>query len=232
VDGAHPTLVSVHFPKTAGTSFGLALRRSHGEGLLEDYGMLALNTPRVRREWQAIRSGLCARFHCGVPRAIHGHFLPIKYRFALRSHPTRYVTWLRHPVERLLSHYYFWLRTAAAATPAQPLRYRVVREQWSLERFCFAPQVRNLYSQFLWGFPPSRFDFIGITEHYESDLATFARRYLPGAATAERARVNTERGDAGYALDPALRARIEQHHARDMRLYRWALQRRQTGAAA
>ena len=226
MNDVHATLVSVHFPKTAGTSFGLALRQCYGEGLQEDYGMLALNTPRVRREWDAIRSGLATRFDGGPPAAIHGHFLPLKYRIALRNHPTRYVTWLRHPVERLLSHYYFWQRTHAAATPAQPLRYRVAREQWSLERFCLAPQLRNLYSQYLWGFPPSRFDFIGITERYESDLAAFARRFLPGAATAERARVNTERGDASYPVDPELRTRIERHHADDMRLYRWALARR------
>jgi len=226
VDDGHPTLVSVHFPKTAGTSFGLALRQCYGDGLQEDYAMLALNTPRVRREWDAIRSGLATRFEGGPPAAIHGHFLPLKYRIALRNRPTRYVTWLRHPVERLLSHYYFWQRTCAAATPAQPLRYRVAREQWSLERFCLAPQLRNLYSQYLWGFPPSRFDFIGITERYESDLASFARRFLPGTATAERARVNTERGDAPYPLDPELRTRIERHHADDMRLYRWALAHR------
>jgi len=41
VDDGHPTLASVHFPKTAGTSFGLALRQCYGSGLQEGYAMLA-----------------------------------------------------------------------------------------------------------------------------------------------------------------------------------------------
>ena len=49
------------------------------------------------------------------------------------------------------------------------------------------------------GVSAGAFDFIGITERYESDLAVFARRFLPGAATAERARVNSG------AATPAIR---------------------------
>lgn len=220
-----PTLVSVHFPKTAGTSFALALRQCFGDALQEDYGMLPLNRPRGAREWDAIRAGFATRYPSAAPAAIHGHFLPIKYRIALRGRPVDYVTWLRDPVERLLSHYYFWQRTAAAATPAQPFRYRVAREQWSLERFCFAPQMRNLYSRYLWGFAPSRFAFIGITEHYETDLATFARRFLQGQVANVRLRANPDHGRARYAIDPGLRARLEAHQREDVALYRWALAR-------
>jgi len=225
VGDVRPILVSVHFPKTAGTSFGVALRQCFGDRLREDYAMLPLNQPRARRVWQAVRAGFRARADASWPDAIHGHFLPVKYRIALRARPVHYVTWLRDPVERLLSHYYYWQRTATAATPAQPFRHRVAREQWSLERFCFAPQMRNLYSQYLWGFPASRFHFIGITERYESDLAEFADRFLPGAPPASRARVNPERRDARYMIAPALRERIARHHDADMALYERALRR-------
>ncbi len=29
----------------------------------------------------------------------------------------------------------------------------MVEEEWTLERFCLEPELKNLYSQFLWGFP-------------------------------------------------------------------------------
>ena len=38
---------------------------------------------------------------------------------------------------------------------------------WSLERFCLGPEVRNIYSQFLYGFLLEYFSFIGTTEFYE-----------------------------------------------------------------
>ncbi|MFL6592564.1 MAG: hypothetical protein ACJ8GK_07645 [Luteimonas sp.] len=224
--------MSVHFPKTAGTSFGLSLRQCFAERLQEDYAMLPFNQPAARRVWQAVGAGIRRSVDATWPDAIHGHFLPVKYRIALRGRPAHYVTWLRDPVERLLSHYYYWQRTADAATPAQPLRYRMAREQWSLERFCFAPELRDLYRQCLWGFPPERFSFIGITEHYETDLACFASRFLGDAPAVSMARVNAERVEARYRIDPGLRLRIEQHHRADMRLYRWALRERERRAAA
>jgi hypothetical protein len=215
-------LVSLHMAKTAGTSFAAALRAHYGEGLVEDYGMLPINRPRGRREWDALRAGFAARR--GWPaqiRAIHGHFLPVMYRIAFHGRMVDYVTWLRDPVERLVSNYHYWRRQAHGATPEQPLRYRMACEGWSLERFCLGPEFRNLYRQYLWGFEPRRFAFIGITERYEEDLDYFARHFLDGAATATHARANPERDSERYLVDPSLRARIERHHAADMALYRW-----------
>jgi len=226
---AHAILVSVHFPKTAGTSFGVALRARYGSRLLEDYATLPLQRPRGWREWEAMRAGARARRCILRCAAVHGHFLPVKYRIALRGRRADHVTWLRDPVERLLSHFHYWKRTAEVATPAQALRYRMVREDWSLERFCLGPELRNLYRQYLWGFPPDRFAFIGITEHYEAELADLGSRLLgePTAFTVERARGNPERTTPRYRVDPALRARIEHHHAADMALYRWAVEQRE-----
>lgn len=214
-----PVLVSLHMAKTAGTSFAEALRAHFGHALLENYAVLPTNRRRGLREWDAIRNGLCERLPAGV-RAVHGHFLPLQYALALRGQPVDFVTWLRDPVERLLSHYHFWRRTAQRATPAQPLRYRVVHEDWSLERFCLGPELRNYYRQHLWGFAPSRFAFVGITERYASDLARFADRFLGGVAPVAHARGNPDRDPEGYRLPSALRARIEAHHAWDTALYR------------
>lgn len=226
MSGLPPILVSVHMAKTAGTSFAAALRAHYGDGLLEDYGMLPINRLRGRREWEALRAGFAARQRWPARvRAVHGHFLPVMYRVALHGRAVDYVTWLRDPVERLVSNYHYWRRQAHGATPEQPLRYRMAREDWSLERFCLGPEFRNLYRQYLWGFDPRRFAFIGITERYEKDLDAFAGSFLDGAATEARARANPERDSDQYRIEPSLRARIERYHAADMSLYRWARDR-------
>lgn len=218
-----PLLVSLHMAKTAGTSFAVALRAHYGEDLREDYSMLPINRRRGVREWEAMRAGFFVRRGLTAEiRAIHGHFLPVMYRIALHDRPVHYVTWLRDPVERLVSNYHYWRRQSHGATPEQRVRHRMAREDWSLERFCLGPEFRNLYRQYLWGFDPRRFAFIGITERYEEDLDYFARHFLDGAATATHARANPERDSERYLVDPSLRARIERHHAADMALYRWA----------
>jgi hypothetical protein len=220
-------LVSLHLPKTAGTGFGALLREAFGISLREDYAAPPMQFAPRQRQWRAVRDGwrLRGAWPPGL-RAVHGHFLPVHYRVALAGRPAHFITWLREPVERLVSHYHYWRHDYAGDDPAQPLRNRILAEDWSLERFCLGPELRDLYRQYLWGFAPRRFAFIGLTEHYDQDLARFARDWL-GRAPAPAERVNA--GPPRAALDPALRRAIERHHARDVALYRWAQAQRAVG---
>lgn len=221
-----PLLISLHLPKTAGTSLRYALRAHYGSRLVEDYAAPPMQIRRGQRELAALADGLVTgpRIARDI-EAIHGHFLPVKYRLALRSRPARYATWLRDPVERVISHYHYWRRDYAGGDPAQPLRNRIVSEGWSLERFCLGPEMRNLYRQYLWGFAPARFDFIGITERYDADFVDFARKYLGGESAASVVLANPDRDSERYVIDPALRSRIREHHAADVALYDWAVAR-------
>lgn len=225
-------LISLHLPKTAGTSFGAALDRRFGQGLRHDYGDLPLNTPAAVRNAAALRAGLALDDDglAGVA-CVHGHFLPVKYLLPGQRLGARFVTWMRHPVDRLLSHHAFWRRTPPAS-PAHALHWRMQAEDWSLEAFCLAPELRDVYAQFLWAFPLAYFDFIGITEHFEEDFTFFSQRYLAGATLPPR--LNASDPDQGRVrLDPALRQRIEAFHARDLALYAKALALRsaRTGAS-
>ncbi|MEO6364619.1 MAG: hypothetical protein ABIO38_01000 [Luteimonas sp.] len=227
-----PMLVSLHLPKTAGTSLRYAMRAHYGARLLEDYDAPPMQVSRGRRELSAMTAGLAAKQRLSDDvTAIHGHFLPLKYRIALRGKAARYATWLRDPVERVQSHYHYWCRDYAGDDHAQPLRNRVVAERWSLERFCLGPEMRNLYGQYLWGFDRARFEFIGITERYDTDFTEFAQRYLGGDRTASVELPNPDRDGERYVIDAGLRARIAQHHAADMALYEWALARPRSGLA-
>lgn len=216
-------LISLHLPKTAGSSFARSLHDHFGERLLRDYADLPLNTPRRQRHVRAVLE--CGRQLLrnlkGV-ECIHGHFLPMKYLLLGARRGATFVTWLRDPIERIASHYYYWQRTYDSAC-APPLHRRVVEENWSLERFCLAPELRNLYCQFLWGFPLRRFDFIGITECYEEDFTRFAQAFLERPARAYQENTNDGCNPRIYVPQGALRRRIAAYHARDMALYRNAL---------
>lgn len=217
-----PMIISVHLPKTAGKSFQAALQAAFGDAVLEDYGSFPMNTPRAERQRAAVEACLANadREFAGVD-CIHGHFLPLRYLLFAERRDATFVTWLRHPIQRLISNYHYWRREYDAAT-ARPLHRRVVEEDWSLERFGLGDEMRDMYSQFLWGFPLENFAFVGITEHYAEDLAVFAQRYLSRDVAAEWINVG-ERPGQTYDIDPALARTLEAFHARDMALYARAL---------
>lgn len=224
-------IVSVHLPKTAGSSFARALEAHFGDRLLLDYEDLPLHRPAWRRNWAATVDGVrLLRRPLSSVDCVHGHFLPAKYRWLGWRRRVQFVTWLRDPVERLASHYHYWRRSYDAGSSAT-LHRRVVEEGWSFERFALGAELRNTYRQFLWSFPLSRFGFVGITEHFDDDFRQFTSTFLGRALPIYHELANDERAERAYPLDPALRRRIEAHHGADVRLYQQALARR-AGAVA
>lgn len=223
-------LVSLHMPKTAGLSFRAALEEHFGDAFRHDYQDYPLAQPAEQRRAQAQQWGQASRAadFAGVG-CVHGHFLPLKYLSLAGQMPCTFVTWLREPVARLVSHYHYWLRAydpASGTTSA--LHRQVVEENWSLERFCLAPQLRNVYTEFLWGFPPERLDFIGITEFFAEDLRYFSAKVLGNSLQSHT--LNQRPGSGPVAVSAVLggaaRARIEHYHGADVALYHRALQLR------
>lgn len=223
-----PLFISVHLPKTAGTSFADSLGQAFGDGLRLDYDERPLNRHPAIRKLRALKLG-AAHARRGIcddtTRCIHGHILPIAYsRFRDRGEPV-FLTWLRHPLDRLQSHYNYWLDSYEEQT-AGALHRRVVEEAWSFERFALSRELKDIYQAFLWRFPAPRFTFIGITEYYAEDLAYLSEEVLRSPVPESRKNVGNSQARAELALSGSQRARIEKHHARDFALYEWALRQR------
>jgi hypothetical protein len=223
-------LISVHLPKTAGTSFLKALETVYGDRLVRDRSDYPVNTPRFERTLAALEASILNgnKDWEGI-ECIHGHFLPLKYLLLAVKRDLRFVTWLRHPVQRALSHYYFWQRSYDPLRP-QPLHREVVEGQWTLERFCLGDEVQNLYTQLLYGFPLEMFRFIGIVEHYRDDLRYFGETCLGRTLDPHEERVGVKAGHR-HEIDEGLCAEIEAHHALDMALYRRAVAMRESRLA-
>ena len=218
-------LVSLHLPKTAGTSFALALDKRFGRRLKRDYGDFPLNTPVSIRNEAALRMASGYKpSHFSKVECVHGHFLPVKYLDLAQLMDVTFITWMRNPVDRIISHYNFW-RNKYNPQKSPPLHKKMAEENWSLERFCLGGELRNLYSQFLWQFPFEKFDFIGITEHYDEDFEYFSRNYLKKKLPLKRANIGVTRSSSGEDME-ILRERIAEYHAEDMNLYFSALKKR------
>lgn len=187
---------------------------------MRDYADLPINTPVFQRNRNALKMCILNRVktHKNV-ECIHGHFLPLKY---LLLRDTKFVTWMRNPIERLASHYFYWLRNYNPQNV--PLLHRkVIEEEWSLERFCLGPELRNFYTQFLWAFPFRRFDFIEITEHYKTEIEYFSNKFLGTTLQTHSKNINPKNDNTTYFKDKNLRAKVEQYHSKDVSLYKRAL---------
>ena len=120
------------------------------------------------------------------------------------------MVWMRDPVERLASHYLYWIETYNPID-AGNLHRRVVEEKWTLERFCLGPEMRNVYSKFFWGFPLARFNFVGITEFYDSEIAYFSENIIGAKLEAKRVNVNPNPVEHAYINDSDFRRQIQAH---------------------
>lgn len=228
-------LISVHLPKTAGTSFAATLEKYFGDKLLKDYAGYGLrnfgflNVHETSSLYEKYRANLKASLKLAVKdlsrfECIHGHFFPVKYLLMGYKQQAKFVTWMRNPVDRVLSHYYYCKRSYDPKT-SPIFHQKVVEENWTIERFCLGSEIRNHYWEKFWGFPLEYFDFVGITEFYDEDLAYFARQFLN--ADTETTRLNVgEGGGKPYSIDDTFRKEIESFHDRDMALYQRALEMR------
>jgi hypothetical protein len=214
-------ILSLHVPKTGGSSFRESLRNCYGSRALFDYGdLVGVNTPeaiahRERRtaKARARKDDLASRYD-----VIHGHFLPEKY-FGL--FPVEgFSAFFRDPFQQTLSHYDFFQRHPEIDHPVVKLVHAV---QMSLPEFIEAfpdPQTR-----FLGGLGIDDLAVVGPMEQYERLVALFNSVFgCRIAPSSTRENANPGR-DGAYAVDAQTRKAIERYRGGDIEAYRRACEK-------
>ncbi|MGC1272109.1 MAG: hypothetical protein WBC44_00270 [Planctomycetaceae bacterium] len=196
-------LISLHVPKTAGTAFTDVLVRNYGkEGVYLDY---------QKKNLDAIGP---------EARVIHGHFSVQRYLDDFRGAPR--IAWLRHPVNWMISFYYF--SKNGPRLEGDKLRCDLHDGDLSLLEFAEHPKARNVISsQFFLGMDLEEFLFLGVQEHFREDLQDLGR--LLGWRNVET-RVDNANPQPGYRgrvqahlNDAALVRRLEALNEADIETY-------------
>ena len=150
-------IISVHVPKTAGTSFGEYLRLIYGEEkLVTDYEELTVQ--------KLIEQGNLTN----ETKIIHGHFPAHKYQGYFPN--AKRIVWLRNPVIRTISWYSYCLKEP----DIHPMHKEVSDSGMNLLQFAELPIVKNSMAQFIKGMDLQDFYFVGIQEFFVEDFNELA----------------------------------------------------------
>lgn len=183
-------LISVHLPKCAGVSFRQALERIYSpEAIYYDYD----DHPSDPASPMNIDPDGFLKRHHREPspeligkKVVHGHFYVRKYE--LLKGCAR-IVFIRHPVERLISHYYFWLKLARSG---HSLHEYVLDNNLSLLQFAQLPSTRYLYTRVYFREVDMKvFDFIGVFEDLPQETERLGR-LLGKKIVLERANANPD----------------------------------------
>jgi Sulfotransferase family len=237
-----PVIAFVHIPKTAGATVTSMFAAAYSRNALHKAGNYLRNAEMTAKKVSRGTDGWAAWQRLGV-RVSVGH---VPYNLFRSNLPegTRYMTFLREPVDRVLSHYYRHIRRE------DPRRVGVVKRRPgarikadSIEQALLElrmPQVNNLATRFLCGhealgeLPDTALDdakenlrgfaFVGIQERFEESIVLLQRMLGLGAVPYVDRHVSL--GDARPAVDQISddeRALIAECNRLDAELYRFGL---------
>lgn len=224
--------ISLHTPKAGGSSFKKILETHFESNFLDDYKDKPINKSFKIRKQDVLKFRFKLRLYNKYyytfknVKCIHGHFMPYKYDYYLDKKNIKFITWLRDPIDRLASHYYYWLRSYNKKNSAK-LHRKIIEENWSFEKFAFSIEMKNIYCQFLWRFPIDNFDFIGIVEYFNEDVNFFCEKYLKkNIISVPTKNQNLNKTDS-YYQNISFINELKQFHSEDYKLYHRAINLRE-----
>ncbi|MEO1624521.1 MAG: hypothetical protein AAFV25_05145, partial [Bacteroidota bacterium] len=158
-------------------------------------------------------------------KVIHGHFSPRLLRQSFDLAPeVPMITWLRHPVDRVVSNYYYLAKRLREELDEEAKGLDILRKmQCSLMEYARRDINRNRQHRFLDGVQLADLAFVGIQEQYSEDLSRLAQKI--GWDSYEELRHNVT-GSRYEAPSAAEKAEIAQLNSLDMDLYQQALEMR------
>jgi hypothetical protein len=215
-------LLSVHVPKTAGTSFFKTLQDVYGPRVLwHNNDWVEIATPEASERRQRLAGELIGGPELFAQRfdAIHGHFSAGKYTGLFPD--AQLVAFVRDPYQHVVSCYEFAVRSESLPHPGH--HAFKARKMSIFELIEMYPDHQSMY---LDGVPLDRFALIGLHERYRESLGLFERIF--GKTIADHGRyenANPRRHGDAYDVSIDVRRAVERYRAGDIELYRRAAER-------
>lgn len=149
-------IVSIHIPKTAGTTFY--------DWLCFHFNDVSINLKRDLVRLDAF-SGI---LHHEV---VHGHIRFSEIAPYLKGHE-KLITWVRNPIDRVISNYRFFIKTITEPIHQNTKVYQANahRKNETLLEYAQRAETQNQMSKYLEGSDLNQFFFIGLFEEFQTEL--------------------------------------------------------------
>lgn len=207
-------LISVHVAKAGGSTMLRLLRVAYGDSFMPDYSDDPAN-PLGQRTLDPNRYLLRNEVFPADVSCIHGHFHPGKYDI---KDGTVLSTILRHPVDNIISIFFFW---KTLAKQGNALHDYFIDNQLTIQEMAKLPILRNLFSKtYFEGFDMGRFDLIGRHDNRETALKQLSA--LIGTALDSTIHENITEASAErmeLESDPSFRRELEDILTNDIKFY-------------
>ena len=163
-------IISIHIPKTGGRTF---------RSILEDQYSEAETLYMLREEVdQALLDNSMTLSDLSNVEALHGHFMFHEIESLWRSSNARLITWLRDPIQRVVSNHRFFIKRLndGPATQNDIHRLNLHRKDESLLTYAEMEENRNVITKFTKGAGLDDFYFIGFLEEYGEGIRSLSKK--------------------------------------------------------
>lgn len=150
-------IISIHVPKTAGTSFNELLELNYGK----NYCLADIN--------YSVNEIISKQLISDETKVIFGHISANKYISFSSLQNIKMIVWLREPIRRLISWYCYCISSPPEFFGGGFQSF-VNKEKPSFMDFAQMLETRNTMSRQLKGVDLNNFYFVGIQEYFQEDV--------------------------------------------------------------
>lgn len=191
-------LISIHIAKTGGRSFYEILKNEYGEKL----------DTRTRRVDYFPGKDYSNALINSIPKNIgvlHGHLHYKHIKDIHLQHNPKIITWLREPVDRVISNYYYMISRVneVGKKHSHYSKHRHTIIEYAKD------SVPNKMSKCLRGISLEELFFFGFQESFDEDVRTLAKK-LDWSEEIPNIRLNTGNSYDSYETAPTKKSDIDQ----------------------
>lgn len=210
----------LHMPKCAGSSIKKLLESNNKDLLILDYESF-FTEPKIERDKKILQC-LEQPEILNTEKIVYGHFFPVKYIGNSSPPNLKLVTIIREPIDRLISHYYFW---KSGDFSSHYLWRKMKEHNWSLTDFILCEEMRNFYCQYFTKIPIQFFTYIGIYENLNQSVDLCFSNLGLNINADLLPRENKTRTKKIIKLTDEFVEQARQFHAQDYLIYNYTLHR-------